>query len=199
MNIKTAVSRWFRERECRRLWQDNSVVCERSWKSRGSVFRRAGMATIEKALQIAATAHEGQKDKSGLPYILHPLRVMMRVEGAEAQIVAVLHDVIEDTAVTADDLRRAGFNDKIVAAVLGVTHGKEESYVDYVVRCKGNDIARQVKLADLEDNSRLDRLLLRPQRFEDDVARMRKYVLSYKFLTDQLTEQQYRTLMGNGG
>jgi guanosine-3',5'-bis(diphosphate) 3'-pyrophosphohydrolase len=86
------------------------------------------MATIEKALQLAAKAHEGQKDKEGLPYILHPLRAMMSVEGEEAQIVAVLHDVIEDTSVTPDDLRQAGFIEKIVAAVLCVTHCKDESY-----------------------------------------------------------------------
>jgi hypothetical protein len=63
------------------------------------------------------------------------------------------------------------------------------------VRCKGDEIARRVKLADLEDNSRLDRTILRPQQFEADVARLRKYLLSYKFLTDQITEQQYRMLI----
>ena len=147
------------------------------------------MATIEKALQIAAKAHDGQKDKSGEPYNLHPLRAMMSVEGEESQIVAVLHDVIEDTSVTADDLRKAGFSDKVVAAVLCVTHRKDESYADYVVRCKGNEIARNGKVADLEDNSRLDRTILRPKRFEADMARLRKYVLSYKFLTDQITEE----------
>jgi hypothetical protein len=106
------------------------------------------------------------------------------------------HDVIEDTSVTAEDLRRAGFAEKIVAAVECVTHAKNESYADYVVRCKANPIARQVKLADLKDNSRLDRSILRPQRIDTDVARLRKYLLSYKFLTDQITEQQYRELMG---
>src|SRR5215831_14727116 len=105
------------------------------------------MATIERALQIAAKAHEGQKDKEGLPYILHPLRVMQRVEGEQAQIVAVLHDVIEDTAVTADDLRQAGFSEQVIAAVVCVTHRKDESYADYVVRCKANEVARRVKLA----------------------------------------------------
>src|SRR5947208_14635665 len=74
-------------------------------------------ATIERALQIAARAHEGQVDKEGLPYILHPLRVMDGVEGTEAKIVAVLHDAIEDTPVTADDLRREGFDEAVVAAV----------------------------------------------------------------------------------
>jgi hypothetical protein len=153
------------------------------------------MATIEKALLIAAKAHEGQKDKEGLPYILHPLRVMSGVQGEEAQIVAVLHDVIEDTSVTIDELRRAGFSERVLAAVQCMTHRKEESYADYVVRCNGNEIARQVKLSDLRDNSRLDRLLLRPDRLQSDLARLHRYVFSYKFLTGQLTEPQYRTLM----
>src|SRR5947209_1708538 len=86
------------------------------------------MATIEKALQIAAQAHAGQKDKEGLPYILHPLRVLAGVQAEEAQIVAVLHDVVEDTPVTLDDLRRAGFSDTVLAAVQCVTHCKDESY-----------------------------------------------------------------------
>jgi (p)ppGpp synthase/HD superfamily hydrolase len=153
------------------------------------------MATIEKALEIAAQAHAGQKDKEGLPYILHPLRVLNGVEGEEAQIVAVLHDVVEDTTVTLDDLRRAGFSETVLAAVQCVTHGNDEPYAEYVVRCKANAIARQVKLADLHDNARLSRLILRPQRLQPDLARLHRYVLSYKFLTDQLSEEQYRILM----
>ena len=157
------------------------------------------MATIGKALQIAAAAHEGQKDKKGLPYILHPLRAMLSVEGEEAQIVAVLHDVIEDTTVTADDLRRAGFDEDVVAAVLCVTHQKGEPYADYVVRCRGNEVARRVKLADLADNTRLDRCILRVERVARDLARVHRYVLSYKFLTDQISEQEYRSLMSQYG
>jgi (p)ppGpp synthase/HD superfamily hydrolase len=157
------------------------------------------MATMEKALQIAAQAHEGQKDKEGLPYILHPLRVMGRVEGEEAQIVAILHDVVEDTPVTLDDLRRAGFSEPVLAAVRCVTHQKDEPYADYVVGCKGNATARQVKLADLADNSRLERTMLRPQRLQADLARIHRYVLSHKFLTDQISEEEYRTLMSQCG
>jgi (p)ppGpp synthase/HD superfamily hydrolase len=156
------------------------------------------MATIEKALQIAARAHEGQKDKEGLPYILHPLRVMHAVQGEDARVVAVLHDVVEDTAVTVEDLRQAGFSERILSALLLVTHRKDEPYADYVVRCKADDVARRVKLADLEDNSRLPRTILRPDRLERDLARIRRYVLSYKFLTDQLSEEQYRLLMVGG-
>jgi hypothetical protein len=157
------------------------------------------MATIEKALQIAAKAHEGQVDKEGLPYILHPLRVMAGVAGLEAQIVALLHDVIEDTPVTADDLLREGFGEAIVASVLCVTHRKDEPYADYVVRCKGNEVARRVKLSDLEDNTRLSRTIFRLDRIDHDLARIRRYVLSYKFLTDQITEAQYRAAMEPDG
>jgi (p)ppGpp synthase/HD superfamily hydrolase len=155
----------------------------------------ARVATIEKALQIAARAHEGQKDKEGLPYILHPLRVMQGVEGEPAQIVAILHDVVEDTPVTLEDLRQAGFAEEVLAAVQCVTHRKDEPYADYVVRCKANPVARQVKLADLRDNARLDRTILRAQRLQADLDRIRRYVLSYKFLTDQIGEEQYRALM----
>ena len=124
------------------------------------------MASIEKALQIAAGAHEGQKDKDGQPYILHPLRVMNAVEDEPAKVVAVLHDVIEDTSVTAEELRREGFDEAVLAAVECLTYRKGEPYADYVVRCKGDEIARRVKLADLEDNARPSRALLRPDRIE---------------------------------
>jgi len=157
------------------------------------------MATIEKALQIAAQAHEGQKDKEGMQYILHPLRVMNQVEGEEAQIVAVLHDVVEDTKVTLDDLRHAGFSEAVLAAVQCVTHRKDEPYADYVVGCKKNPIAKQVKLGDLFDNCRLDRSILRPQRLQSDLARIHRYFLSHKYLTDQITEQDYRSLMEQCG
>jgi (p)ppGpp synthase/HD superfamily hydrolase len=157
------------------------------------------MAAIEKALQIAARAHEGQLDKHGQPYILHPLRVMAAVEGDEARIVAILHDVIEDTSVTAEVLRREDFRPVVLEALDCLTQRKDEPYADYVIRCKGHEIARRVKLADLEDNSRLPRAILRPDRIEPDIERVRKYLLAYKFLTDMLTVEQYRAAMREGG
>jgi hypothetical protein len=157
------------------------------------------MATIERALQIAAKAHEGQKDKEGQPYILHSIRVMMGASGDESQIVGVLHDVVEDTAVTLADLRVAGFSEAILAAVHCVTHEKNDPYSDYVIRCKANPIAKEVKLSDLRDNSHLDRSIVRANRIDRDIARLRRYFLSYKFLTDQLTEADYRLLMDGVG
>jgi hypothetical protein len=153
------------------------------------------MATLEKAIELAARTHAGQKDKQDLPYILHPLRVMMRVQGEEAQMVAVLHDTIEDTDLSEDDLRRAGFSEAVLAGVLACTHRRGESYTDYVIRCSRLDASRQVKLADLAENVGLERVLVRPDRLEPDLARVRRYLLSYKFLSGQHTEAEYRTLM----
>ena len=78
-----------------------------------------------------------------------------------------------------------------------MTHQKTEPYAEYVVRCKANSIARKVKLADLTDNSRLDRTILRPQRIDADKRRICKYLVSYKFLTDQIDEATYRELMSD--
>jgi hypothetical protein len=97
------------------------------------------------------------------------------------------------------DLRAAGFSEPVLAAVECVTHLRGQLYADYVVRCKANPIARQVKLGDLEDNSRLSRAILRAERMQADLARMRRYVLSYKFLTDQISEAEYRRLMEGAG
>lgn len=155
------------------------------------------MATIEKALEIAARAHAGQRDKEGLSYILHPLRVMQHVHGEAAQIVAILHDVVEDTSISLDNLRAAGFSSDVVAALECVTHHRDEPYADYVVRCANNPVARQVKLADLQDNSQLSRAILRRDREEADLARLRRYTLSYKFLTGQLGEAEYRAWMSD--
>lgn len=157
------------------------------------------MSDLNTALQIAATAHAGQEDKLGGPYITHPLRVMSRCTDSKAQIVGVLHDVVEDTSTTLDDLKAAGFDEQILEAVSLTTHAKEDSYADYVVRLKSNPLAREVKLADLHDNSRLDRMLLRPERIERDLARIHRYLLTYRFLTDGITEPQYRELMARYG
>ena len=158
---------------------------------------------LNRAYVYAMKAHGAQTRASGDPYFAHPIEVAgiltdYRLDTATI-VTALLHDVIEDTPVTADDLRREGFHEAVIAAVLCVTHRKDEPYADYVVRCKGNEVARRVKLADLEDNARLSRTLLRRGRVASDLDRIRRYVLSYKFLTDQITEAQYRAAMeGNG-
>lgn len=130
------------------------------------------MSLLEKAITIAVDAHRGQKDKAGAPYILHPLRIMGRMETEPEKIVAVLHDVVEDTHWTFESLKREGFPDEILTALAGVTQREGEGYEDFVKRSAANPIARRVKMADLEDNLDLRRLGTLTAK---DVKRLGKY------------------------
>jgi len=137
------------------------------------------MSTLERAIAIAAAAHAGQLDKSGAPYILHPLRVMLRLNSPEERMVAVLHDVVEDTKVTLDDLRAEGFSPEVLRAVDAVTKREGETYEDFVARAGADPIGRRVKLADLEDNSDVKRMAHPTDR---DRARLEKYARAIRFL-----------------
>lgn len=130
------------------------------------------MSTLEKAIEIAARAHTGQKDKAGNPYICHPLRLMLAVRGDVERITAVLHDVVEDSPVTLDDLRREGFADPVIAAVEALTKRPGESRLDAGRRAKADPIARVVKLVDLADNTDLTRMASLTER---DHERLREY------------------------
>ena len=130
------------------------------------------MSTLERALCIASEAHEGQVDKAGEPYILHVVRVMLKVSRPDERVVAALHDVVEDTAWTLERLREQGFSESIVDAVHALTRRSGEPYEDFIVRASRNDLARQVKLADLEDNANLSRISNPTDR---DYARLEKY------------------------
>lgn len=112
-------------------------------------------ADLARAIAIAASAHAEQLDKAGRPYILHPIRVMQRVaeHGLPVQIIAILHDVVEDTWITLDLLPQMGFSDEVVAGIDAMTRRDGEDYFTYIDRCSRNRLASLVKLADLEDNS----------------------------------------------
>lgn len=127
---------------------------------------------LEKARVLAAKAHKGQVDKGGQPYILHPERVMQQCETMEEKIVAMLHDVIEDTEITAEELRKEGFSEAMIEAVSCLTHRDGEDYMDYVDRICENKLAAKVKLADLTDNMNISRI---PHPTEKDFARVEKY------------------------
>jgi (p)ppGpp synthase/HD superfamily hydrolase len=128
--------------------------------------------TLERAIAIAAAAHEGQVDKGGAPYILHPLKVMLRVNTLEERIVAVLHDVVEDCGISFDDLRKEGFSETVLMAIASVTRVPGESYEAFIERVAQNPIGRVVKLADLEENSDLSRIA---QPSWEDLERVEKY------------------------
>ena len=112
----------------------------------------------KKALKLCFTAHKDQTDKSGMPYVFHPFHLAEQMPDEDTTIVALLHDVIEDTPYTLDDLRAMGFNEQVLDALVLMTHDKRIPYMDYVAKIKGNKIARTVKLADLKHNSDLSRL-----------------------------------------
>lgn len=139
---------------------------------------------LDDAVRIAREAHAGQVDKSGNPYIDHPLRVMIRVKGAHAQMAAVLHDVVEDTPVTAADLRAAGCPEPVVATVIALSKQPGEATADYLRRVAADPVAVAVKRADIGDNSDPDRLsALDPETTE----RLRtKYAEAIRLL-DELT------------
>lgn len=104
------------------------------------------------AMKLAYAAHHGQVDKSGIPYIFHPIHLAEQMQDEYTTCVALLHDVVEDTDVTLEELAKV-FPPEVVEAVRLMTHGKDEPYLDYVRRIKENPIAKVVKLADLRHNS----------------------------------------------
>ena len=130
------------------------------------------MSSIEKAIAIAVEAHKGQEDKAGDPYILHPLRVMFRMETREEMVVAVLHDVLEDTPITPDQLRENGFSETVLEALDSVTKRAGETYEDFVRRAALHPIGKKIKLADLRDNMDLSRL---EEITDNDIKRVKKY------------------------
>lgn len=116
------------------------------------------MATLEQAISLAAKQHEGQVDKANAPYILHPLRVMLNTPTIQHKIVAVLHDILEDTETTIEDLYQFGFQEHIIDAIVALTKKQGETRLEAAQRARQNPIARVVKLADINDNMDLSRI-----------------------------------------
>lgn len=156
------------------------------------------MDPLAKAIAIAANAHlTHAPDKGGAPYILHPLRLMLRMDSDTARMVAVLHDVVEDHAdegYTFDFLAAEGIPGEVIAALRCVTKtGAEErdsegKYMDFVRRAATDPIARQVKIADLEDNMNL--LRIAAELSDRDLARLKRYHAAWRLLTDGAAPQR---------
>lgn len=145
------------------------------------------LSNLERALVIAALAHAGQKDKGGEPYILHPLRMMLKLDSDEERQVALLHDVLEDTDVTLQALEEAGFAADILEAVQVLTRQPDETRMAAAQRAAGNPLALKVKLADNADNLNLKRL---PEPDEQDLARLKEYRAVRRFLLRVAAEQK---------
>ena len=145
-----------------------------------NILRRKKKIHLGKAIELAKQHHKGQTDKAGKPYIEHPLRVMNQVESEEEKIVAVLHDIVEDTDISLNDLRNEGFSEEVVSAVECLTKQDGENYDSYIERISFNPLAVKIKLADLEDNRDLTRL---PEVTDKDLERLEKYDKALEKLT----------------
>lgn len=133
-----------------------------------------------KAMKIAYKAHDGQVDKSGVPYIFHPIHLAEQMDTEEECIVALLHDVVEDTNLTFENLK-IEFSPKVIDALKLLTHDKTVDYMEYVKTIKNNSIARKVKLADLKHNSDKTRLLSITSK---DIERYSKYQKAIQILSE---------------
>jgi len=136
---------------------------------------------LGQAIALAAKVHEGQTDKGGFAYILHPLRVMNGLNSTDKELcsIAVLHDVVEDSNITLEDLSKMGFSMRVVTGVDSVSKRPGETYDDFIRRCACNIDGRLVKIEDLRDNSDITRLKGINKR---DIERMEKYHKAYMFL-----------------
>ena len=138
------------------------------------------MSTLNRAIEIATSAHEGATDKYGAPYIKHVTRVMNMGATDNEKIVGVLHDVIEDTHWTFEDLEKEGFSKDVIDALKCVTKTSEdEDYSEFITRVKINPLAVKVKLNDLRDNLDIKRM---PEVLESDLKRLNKYLIAYNEL-----------------
>ena len=138
----------------------------------------------KKAMKLCFEAHKEQRDKSGMPYVFHPLHLAEQMPDEETTIVALLHDVIEDTSYTLEDLRNMGFENEVLDALALMTHDKSVPYMDYVARIRENRIARTVKIADLRHNSDLTRL---DEIDEKARGRIEKYKAALRLLSESAT------------
>ena len=136
---------------------------------------------VEAAKALAERMHEGQLDKAGQPYITHPMRVASRLQSPEAQVVGWLHDTVEDTALTLEEVE-ARFGPDTAKAVDAVSRREGEAWEDYLERVRANPVARQVKISDLIDNSNLGRI---PRVTLRDVERQAKYNRALKKLLSE--------------
>ena len=135
----------------------------------------------KKALKLCFEAHKEQVDKSGMPYVFHPFHLAEQMKDEVTCTTALLHDVVEDTDYTLEDLRAMGFEAAVIDALTLLTHDPNEPYMDYVARIKDNPVAKAVKLADLKHNS--DRTRLAPHEINERViAREKKYKAAMRLL-----------------
>lgn len=169
----------------RYMWPDDSkfdqyiIISEEKALQLLDEQRRNLDKLLELAIEVATQAHKGQLDKGGNPYILHPQAVAAALDSTENKIVAYLHDVVEDTKITLEDLKEMGFTYRIVNSIRILTKSKDISYEDYLKSVKKDSNAWHVKMADIKHNMDISRI---PEPTAKDFARIEKYKKALAFL-----------------
>ena len=143
-------------------------------------------SNTKKALKVCFEAHKNQVDRSGIPYVFHPFHIADQMSDEDTTIVALLHDVVEDAGYTFNDLREAGFSEKVIGALVALTHDKSIPYLEYVWKIRKNTIAAAVKKADLQHNKDFTRL---DEVTEKDKARVLKYRMAEAILGEHRKER----------
>jgi len=134
---------------------------------------------INKALNLMYEAHKGQKDKGNIPYVFHPYHIAEQMNTEDEIIVALLHDVIEDTNITLEDIKSYGFNNNILEALKVITHDKNINYIDYINKISKNKLATKIKIRDLKHNIDISRI---PNPTEEDYNRVNQYKKALEIL-----------------
>ena len=146
---------------------------------------------IELAIELALNFHRGQRDADGDPYILHLMRVMLKCHSTSAKQAGLLHDILEDTSATEDDLIQAGICPNVTQSVKRLTRFAHIDYADYILALAEDPIAKEVKIADLEDNYAIGRVKYRTEHRLEDARRLERYILSHRFLSGHLQRTEY--------
>ena len=145
----------------------------------------------EMAIELALNFHRGQRDADGDPYILHLMRVMLKCHSTSAKQAGLLHDILEDTSATEDDLIQAGICPNVTQSVKRLTRFAHIDYADYILALAEDPIAKEVKIADLEDNYAIGRVKYRTEHRLEDARRLERYILSHRFLSGHLQRTEY--------
>ena len=145
-------------------------------------MKKNSIDLLEIAIGIAVEAHKGQIDKAGEPYILHPLHIMSRFDELDLKIVSILHDVFEDTSYPIESLGKQGFPTHLIDALNALTHLKNETYEDYLIRVKSNEIALSVKMEDIMHNLNITRIRKGSNNRATIIRLVNKYLDALEFL-----------------
>lgn len=151
-----------------------------------TIKKVSGSPSLEDTIIFATKAHSGQRDKGGEPYVLHPIRIMLELEDEALRMMALLHDVVEDTPFSLEELGRMGYSERVIDGIDALTRREQESYDEFLERILQNEDAIRVKCEDLRDNMRIERI---KNPVEKDYQRIEKYRKALEMLESRVLKE----------